>query len=77
MNTTQVAVYLSVQRATCNAIKDICKRVNQSLLLQSLNDTRNCDQLLEPDDDYTDWPNETTISNRNLSFSRLKSMEGG
>lgn len=73
LNTTHVGVYLNVQRAISNAIKDICKRVNQSLLLQSLHDTRNCDHLLEADD--SEW-SDSNIPSRSTSFTRLKSMDG-
>lgn len=55
----------------------MCKRVNQSMLLQSLHDTRTCDHLLEPDDNFGDWHDNTPPAlTRNLSFSRLKSMDG-
>ncbi|KAK5639276.1 hypothetical protein RI129_011768 [Pyrocoelia pectoralis] len=75
--TTHVGVYLQVQRSVCDAIRDLCKRVNQSLLLQALNDTRNCHLLLEPDDDFKEWHNNasTPILTGNSSFSRLKSMD--
>lgn len=65
--------YIKVQRAMCESVKDLCKRVNQLLLLQSLYETKTCDPLLEPDDsnDICNSP----IS-RNASFSRLRSLEG-
>nr|CAH7745694.1 unnamed protein product [Callosobruchus chinensis] len=48
--TYRVEVYIGVQRAVREAVRDLCKRVNQLLLLQSLYDTKSCDPLLEPDD---------------------------
>nr|XP_023016879.1 KICSTOR complex protein SZT2-like [Leptinotarsa decemlineata] len=70
--TIQVRVYLEVQRAMRQAVKDLCKKVNQLLLLQTLYETKICDPLLEPDDnnDICNSP----IS-RIPSFSRLKSFE--
>ncbi|KAF5284426.1 hypothetical protein FQR65_LT13560 [Abscondita terminalis] len=73
--TTHVGIYLQVQRTVRDAIRDLCKRVNQSLLLQALNDTRTCDILLEPDDDYKDWHNTNTPALTGSSYSRLKSMD--
>ncbi|CAH1153732.1 unnamed protein product [Phaedon cochleariae] len=70
--TIQVGVYLEVQRAVCEAVRDLCKKVNQLLLLQTLYETKTCGSLLELDDssDFSNSP----IS-RNPSYSRLKSME--
>ncbi|KAK4871539.1 hypothetical protein RN001_015663 [Aquatica leii] len=74
--TTHVGTYLQVQRTVRDAIRDLCKRVNQSLLLQALNDTRTCDFLLEPDDDYKDWHNTVApVLTGNSTYSRLKSMD--
>ncbi|KRT81662.1 hypothetical protein AMK59_5321, partial [Oryctes borbonicus] len=72
--TTHVGMYLKVQRAICDAIRDLCKHVNQYLLLQSLHDSRSCNILLEPDDNFTDWQSDTS-STVNKPFSRLKSMD--
>lgn len=65
--------YIQVHRAVCESVKDLCKRVNQLLLLQSLYETKTCDPLLEPDDsnDICNSP----IS-RNASFTRMRSFEG-
>jgi hypothetical protein len=41
------APYRNVQRSAVASIKRMCKIVNQTMLLQNLNDTRVCDQLLE------------------------------
>lgn len=72
LQTTLVSRYLSVQRCVSDAVRELCKRVNQSLLLQSLYETRHCHLLLEPDDSYTG----TQAMIRNSSYSRLKSMDG-
>ncbi|VEN57127.1 unnamed protein product, partial [Callosobruchus maculatus] len=69
--TYRVGVYIEVQRAVREAVRDLCKRVNQLLLLQSLYDTKSCDALLEPDD-CNDC--NSPIS-RNASFARLKALE--
>ncbi|KAG5885699.1 hypothetical protein JTB14_002313 [Gonioctena quinquepunctata] len=71
LSTIQVGVYLEVQRAMREAVKDLCKKVNQLLLLQTLCETKICDVLLEPDD--TDICN-SPIS-RIPSYSRLKTIE--
>lgn len=78
LSTTHVGIYLEVQRAISDAIREMCKRVNQSLLLQSLHDTRTCDHLLEPDDNYNEWHNDSNLTqlSRNLSYTRLRSMNG-
>lgn len=71
LQTTLVSTYLAVQRSVCEAVRELCKRVNQSLLLQSLYETRHCHLLLEPDDMYG-----SNSMIRTSSFSRLKSMDG-
>lgn len=73
-----MGLYVAVQRAIIEAIRGMCKRVNQSLLLQSLHDTRTCDYLLEADDNFGEWRSETTTIPlvKNLSLTRLKSMDG-
>nr|XP_022914806.1 KICSTOR complex protein SZT2-like isoform X1 [Onthophagus taurus] len=73
--TIHVGVYLKVQRDIHDAIKDLCKQVNQYLLLQSLHDTRTCNVLLEPDDSLSEWKNDTATNSGAKSFSRLKCME--
>lgn len=72
LQTTLVTRYLAIQKSVSDAVRDLCKRVNQSLLLQSLYETRHCHHLLEPDDAYTG--SQAII--RNSSYSRLKSMDG-
>lgn len=78
MKTSKVTTFLNVQKNIVLAIKDLCKRVNQSLLLQYLHDTRMCDRLLEPEDNKNDWHSDSTTPTltRNTSFARLKSVEG-
>lgn len=76
--TSKVNAYLRIQRKVIFLIKDLCKRVNQSLLLQYLHDTRMCDRLLEPEDEKKDiWhsDNTTPTITRNTSYARLKSIE--
>ncbi|CAG9855485.1 unnamed protein product [Phyllotreta striolata] len=71
LKTIQVEVYLEVQRAVCEAVRDLCKKINQLLLLQTLYDSKSCDPLLEPDDkDICNSP----IS-RNPSYRRMKSID--
>ncbi|XP_008200755.1 KICSTOR complex protein SZT2 isoform X3 [Tribolium castaneum] len=74
---TQVLNYLEVQRMLSDEIRELCKKVNQSLLLQSLYETRICDSLLEPDDNPKDWPASICSSpiSRNSSYHRLRSMD--
>lgn len=74
--TSKVNAYLRVQRKVIYSIKELCKRVNQSLLLQFLHDTRLCDRLLEPEDEKN-WhsDNTTPTITRNTSYARLKSVE--
>lgn len=74
MQTLHVGLYQDVQRSVSDAIKDLCKRVNQLLLLQNLYDSKICDTLLEPDDNCSEASN-SPIS-RNTSCVRLKSMDG-
>lgn len=49
MGNEKVKVYREVQKIAINKIKELCKLVNQMMLLQNLNETRMCDQLLEPE----------------------------
>ncbi|XP_014480858.1 PREDICTED: protein SZT2-like [Dinoponera quadriceps] len=60
LSSPEVDCYSQIQKMLLAQIKAICRRVNQYLLLQSLNDTRICDPLLEPEssEDYT-WRGET------------------
>ncbi|KAJ3640250.1 hypothetical protein Zmor_003559 [Zophobas morio] len=69
--------YLEVEKILSDEIRELCKRVNQSLLLQSLYETRICDSLLEPDDNSKDWPGNVCSSpiSRNSSYIRLRSMD--
>ncbi|XP_034939533.1 KICSTOR complex protein SZT2-like [Chelonus insularis] len=46
---SEVDRYRQVQKLVVSQIASICRRVNQYLLLESLNNTRNCDPLLEPE----------------------------
>ncbi|CAH0562057.1 unnamed protein product [Brassicogethes aeneus] len=73
MQTLHVGEYLDKQRAISDAIKALCKKVNQLVLLQNLYESKTCDPLLEPDDSCSETCN-SPIS-RNPSYVRLKSME--
>lgn len=80
LQTSKVSSYLRVHRKVIYCIKDLCKRVNQSLLLQNLHDTRNCDRLLEPEDDRKDlWFADGILPpiTRHPSFARPKSGDEG
>ncbi|KAJ8923504.1 hypothetical protein NQ315_010082 [Exocentrus adspersus] len=72
--TAHVSLYLDIQRDVCEAVRYLCKQVNQLLLLQSLYETRICDSLLEPDDNWHSDICSSPIS-RNTSYCRLKSMD--
>lgn len=79
LQTSKVDAFLSVHRTVILAIKDLCKKVNQSLLLQYLHDTKMCDRLLEPEDDKKEvWhsDNTTPTITRNASFVRMRSVDG-
>ncbi|CAH1982611.1 unnamed protein product [Acanthoscelides obtectus] len=69
--TYRVGVYIEVQRAVRESVRDLCKRVNQLLLLQSLYDTKTCDSLLEPDD----CSECNSPISRSASFARLKGLD--
>lgn len=73
--TTHVYAYMETQRKITDEIRELCKKVNQSLLLQSLYETRICNPLLEPEDNGKDWHGSLPLSH-NSSFTRLRSMEG-
>lgn len=51
----------------------MCKRVNQSVLLQSLNDTRVCNDMLEPDDNFSVL--NPPASTRGSSLYKLKGIQ--
>lgn len=74
LQTTKVNSYIRIHSKIIYSVKDLCKRVNQSLLLQSLHDTRNCDRLLEPEDDRKELLMMPIA--RNSSYSKFKSDEG-
>lgn len=77
LSTGHVLCYSEVQRMLSDEIRELCKRVNQSLLLQSLYETRICDALLEPDDNLKDWHgNISSPISRTSSYLRLRSMDG-
>ncbi|XP_030748432.1 LOW QUALITY PROTEIN: KICSTOR complex protein SZT2-like [Sitophilus oryzae] len=48
--TAHVRNYKMVESGVRDSIVDLCKKVNQLLLLQALYETKKCDPLLEPDD---------------------------
>ncbi|XP_043281050.1 KICSTOR complex protein SZT2-like isoform X2 [Venturia canescens] len=63
----EVDRYRQVQKMVVAQITAICRRVNQYLLLESLNDTKNCDSLLEaesPED--PSWRGESTTESAGL-----------
>ncbi|KAJ8945629.1 hypothetical protein NQ314_009160 [Rhamnusium bicolor] len=60
--------------AVCEAVRGLCKKVNQLLLLQSLYETKTCDQLLEPDDNCRNDVCNSPIS-RNVTYCRLRGMD--
>lgn len=78
MNSDYVNDYIKVQKRVSEEVRNLCKKVNQLLLLQSLYETKMCDPLLEPDDSCMERQSEVNYSpmSRNTSYSRLKSMEG-
>ena len=65
-------MYVDVQKTMYDAINDLCKHVNQYILLQSLHNTRTCNYLLEPVDNSND--NTSIISNS--TNSQLMNMDG-
>lgn len=58
---SEVDRYRQVQKMMVAQITAICRRVNQYLLLENLNDTRNCDPLLEAEsnEDHS-WRGESS-----------------
>ncbi|XP_048517774.1 KICSTOR complex protein SZT2 isoform X3 [Dendroctonus ponderosae] len=72
LNITQVDAYCEVQRAVCDAVADLCKRVNQLLLLQSLYKSKTCEPLLEPDDF-----SHTDIQNAKISYDDMNDDSEG
>ncbi|KAG1670337.1 KICSTOR complex protein SZT2 [Nymphon striatum] len=66
---------ISIQKQVINLVKSICKRVNQRLLLQNLNETRNCEILLVPESSNDIWksgadehPHHNSYGQINLYF---------
>ncbi|XP_049806805.1 KICSTOR complex protein SZT2-like [Schistocerca nitens] len=78
MENDKVRAYRDVQRNMIKNIKDLCKLVNQTMLLQNLHDTRMCDQLLEPETSEDIWPSSAELSQSSSHpVSRLKSTDDG
>ncbi|XP_066247487.1 KICSTOR complex protein SZT2-like [Euwallacea similis] len=88
LGTPCVDEYIDIQRAVCDSIADLCKRVNQLLLLQSLYKSKTCDSLLEPDDSLSSDlvaagssydkmkgydPSDTSDDSENMFYSRSMS----
>lgn len=70
-------LYLKVQKSVCDGIKNLCKKVNQILLLQSLYETRTCNPLLEQDDNCNECHSDCLTKRAgDQTFCRLKSVEG-
>nr|CAD7456856.1 unnamed protein product [Timema tahoe] len=67
--------YLAVQKSIVVCIKDLCKLVNQTLLLQSLHDSRICEPLLEPESSEDSWQVVVAMS-LDHNYTRLKSVDG-
>ncbi|CAG9759252.1 unnamed protein product [Ceutorhynchus assimilis] len=67
LNSPHVEVYTDVERTVCDTIGDLCKQVNQLLLLHSLYESKSCDSLLEPDDSHS---HIDTPSARNYSYNK-------
>lgn len=57
--------FREVRNQVISSILETCKLVNQMSLLQSLHDTKNCDDLLEPDSSRDAWE---TSKSRSSSF---------
>nr|CAD7568425.1 unnamed protein product [Timema californicum] len=68
--------YLAVQNSIVVCIKDLCKLVNQTLLLQSLHDYRMCEPLLEPESSEDSWQVVVAMS-LDHNYTRLKSVDVG
>ncbi|KAL1492858.1 hypothetical protein ABEB36_011037 [Hypothenemus hampei] len=79
LNTSLVETYSDVQKAVSHSIVDLCKIVNQLLLLQSLYTIKTCDLLLEPDDSppHTDLPtaSKSTSLTKVIGYDRADSTE--
>ncbi|XP_050313415.1 KICSTOR complex protein SZT2-like [Anthonomus grandis grandis] len=69
LSTPQVEIYSDIERAVCDSIVDLCKKVNQLLLLQSLYESKTCDPLLEADDSSH---SENSILSNNSSLGRAR-----
>lgn len=70
LKTASIEEYLDTEKAVCDLISDLCKRVNQLLLLQSLYKSKTCESLLEPDDS----PSIDLASSSSL-YGKLKGYE--
>lgn len=55
LETKEAKLYSLVYKNIVSSIKIVCKTVNQKMLLQSLHDTRMCNQLLEPESTEDIW----------------------
>ncbi|XP_017776135.1 PREDICTED: protein SZT2-like [Nicrophorus vespilloides] len=66
--TIHVRAYVDVQKSILDGVRELCKCVNQSLLLKSLYDTRICNELLEPADNYQDWSEKSQNTFRSTSM---------
>jgi hypothetical protein len=65
-----VADWRKIHHEVIAGIKKTCKVVNQMLLLQDLHDTRQCQQLLEPEAPEDIWAKEETSSGSGSDSSR-------
>ncbi|XP_052124949.1 KICSTOR complex protein SZT2 isoform X2 [Frankliniella occidentalis] len=69
METEEVSSYRAVFTGVLEQLRRLCIRVNQTLLLSTLNDTFLCDALLEPEQADDSWTGGDVVLNR------LKSLE--
>ncbi|RZF32788.1 hypothetical protein LSTR_LSTR011434 [Laodelphax striatellus] len=68
LETQKVKLYSLIQRSIVKNISQVCKIVNQTMLLQNLHNTRLCNPLLEP---------ETTEDDSWTSSPKIKLQVGG
>ncbi|XP_039298117.1 KICSTOR complex protein SZT2 [Nilaparvata lugens] len=68
LETQKVKLYSLIQRSVVKNISEVCKVVNQTMLLQNLHNTRLCNPLLEP---------ETTDDDTWTSSPKIQSQVGG
>jgi hypothetical protein len=54
----EITMYKDTRYSVIQRILSICKLVNQTDLLQSLHNTRSCDELLEPEQSNDPWRQE-------------------